>query len=152
VQRCLLAGRCCSAGQECSLFPAETICAPCLARNPAAPTTTTPPPPPKHTHTHARSHARSPIHCPKVMDELVYRTARGMCAEGTPFRGVLFAGLMIKDGRVGRGARCGGMGKARLAAASAVLRPACCLCQPCCLSKVGCPIAGGAGRACLSAR
>jgi phosphoribosylamine--glycine ligase len=33
------------------------------------------------------------------MDELVYRTARGMCAEGTPFRGVLFAGLMIEGGR-----------------------------------------------------
>lgn len=37
------------------------------------------------------------------MDELVYPTARGMCAEGTPFRGVLFAGLMIENGRVSRG-------------------------------------------------
>lgn len=32
----------------------------------------------------------------------MYPTARGMAAEGTPFRGVLFAGLMIKDGRVRR--------------------------------------------------
>jgi hypothetical protein len=30
----------------------------------------------------------------------VIPTARGMCAEGTPFRGVIFAGLMIKDGQV----------------------------------------------------
>jgi phosphoribosylamine--glycine ligase len=35
------------------------------------------------------------------MEELVYRTARGMAAEGTPFTGTLFAGLMIKDGKVG---------------------------------------------------
>jgi phosphoribosylamine--glycine ligase len=34
------------------------------------------------------------------MEELVYRTARGMAAEGTPFTGTLFAGLMIKDGKV----------------------------------------------------
>ncbi len=34
------------------------------------------------------------------MEELVYRTARGMAAEGTPFVGTLFAGLMIKDGKV----------------------------------------------------
>lgn len=27
-------------------------------------------------------------------------TARGMVAEGRPYRGVLFAGLMIKDGEV----------------------------------------------------
>ncbi len=37
----------------------------------------------------------------QVMDEIVYRTARGMAAEGAPFRGTLFAGLMIKDGKVG---------------------------------------------------
>ena len=37
------------------------------------------------------------------MDELVYRTARGMAAEGMPYRGTLFAGLMIKDGRVRAG-------------------------------------------------
>ena len=35
------------------------------------------------------------------MDEIIYRTARGMAAEGAPFRGTLFAGLMIKDGKVG---------------------------------------------------
>eukprot|EP00200_Dunaliella_tertiolecta_P004333 CAMPEP_0202353260 /NCGR_PEP_ID=MMETSP1126-20121109/9099_1 /ASSEMBLY_ACC=CAM_ASM_000457 /TAXON_ID=3047 /ORGANISM="Dunaliella tertiolecta, Strain CCMP1320" /LENGTH=470 /DNA_ID=CAMNT_0048945587 /DNA_START=40 /DNA_END=1452 /DNA_ORIENTATION=+ len=35
----------------------------------------------------------------QVMDEIVYRTARGMAAEGHPFKGTLFAGLMIKDGR-----------------------------------------------------
>lgn len=39
------------------------------------------------------------------MEQLIYPTARGMCAEGTPFRGVIFAGLMIKDGQVG-GAAC----------------------------------------------
>jgi phosphoribosylamine-glycine ligase len=35
----------------------------------------------------------------QVMDEIVYRTAHGIAAEGMPFRGTLFAGLMIKDGR-----------------------------------------------------
>ncbi|GFR51157.1 hypothetical protein Agub_g13513, partial [Astrephomene gubernaculifera] len=35
----------------------------------------------------------------QVMDEIIYRTARGMAAEGAPFRGTLFAGLMIKDGK-----------------------------------------------------
>ncbi len=35
------------------------------------------------------------------MDEIIYRTAHGMVAEGAPFRGTLFAGLMIKDGKVG---------------------------------------------------
>lgn len=44
------------------------------------------------------------------MEELVYPTARGMAAEGTPFRGVLFAGLMIKDGRVRRRAAAGAGG------------------------------------------
>ena len=35
----------------------------------------------------------------QVMSEIVMPTVRGMAAEGTPFRGVLFAGLMIgKDG------------------------------------------------------
>lgn len=38
--------------------------------------------------------------CLQVMDEIVYRTAHGMAAEGMPFRGTLFAGLMIKDGKV----------------------------------------------------
>eukprot|EP00208_Stichococcus_sp_RCC1054_P007238 CAMPEP_0206143182 /NCGR_PEP_ID=MMETSP1473-20131121/19571_1 /ASSEMBLY_ACC=CAM_ASM_001109 /TAXON_ID=1461547 /ORGANISM="Stichococcus sp, Strain RCC1054" /LENGTH=481 /DNA_ID=CAMNT_0053538475 /DNA_START=268 /DNA_END=1714 /DNA_ORIENTATION=- len=35
----------------------------------------------------------------QVMDTIVRRTARAMVAEGAPFRGVLFAGLMIKDGK-----------------------------------------------------
>lgn len=33
------------------------------------------------------------------MEEIVLRTAQAMVSEGCPFRGVLFAGLMIKDGR-----------------------------------------------------
>lgn len=33
------------------------------------------------------------------MQEIVQRTAGAMVAEGTPFQGVLFAGLMIKDGK-----------------------------------------------------
>lgn len=41
------------------------------------------------------------------MRDLVIPTARGMCAEGTPFRGVLFAGLMIKEGRVRLGCPVG---------------------------------------------
>ena len=53
------------------------------------------------------SYSPAPVLTPEIerqaMEELVYPTARGMCAEGTPFRGVLFAGLMIKDGKVGRG-------------------------------------------------
>lgn len=40
---------------------------------------------------------------PQVMDEIVQRTASAMVAEGCPYRGVLFAGLMIKHGKV-RGA------------------------------------------------
>lgn len=35
----------------------------------------------------------------QIMEEIVLPTARGMAAEGCPFRGVLFAGLMIKNGR-----------------------------------------------------
>lgn len=35
-----------------------------------------------------------------VMKSIVQATASAMVAEGTPFRGVLFAGLMIKDGKV----------------------------------------------------
>ena len=42
-----------------------------------------------------------------VMRDIVYPTARGMCAEGTPFRGVIFAGLMIKEGQVRRAIRPG---------------------------------------------
>lgn len=37
----------------------------------------------------------------QVMGEIVYPTAHAMVAEGMPFRGVLFAGLMIKNGKVG---------------------------------------------------
>ncbi len=40
-----------------------------------------------------------------VMEQIVLPTAKGMVAEGRPYRGVLFAGLMIKDGKV----RCGGV-------------------------------------------
>lgn len=35
----------------------------------------------------------------QVMDEIVLPTARAMVSEGCPFRGVLFAGLMIKNGK-----------------------------------------------------
>lgn len=37
--------------------------------------------------------------CLQVIDEIVQRTADAMVAEGAPFQGVLFAGLMIKDGK-----------------------------------------------------
>jgi phosphoribosylamine-glycine ligase len=43
------------------------------------------------------SHPSTPVS--QTMDELVYRTAHAMAAEGMPFRGTLFAGLMIKDGK-----------------------------------------------------
>jgi hypothetical protein len=36
------------------------------------------------------------------MDEIVFATAKAMVSEGIPFRGVLFAGLMIKNGKVSR--------------------------------------------------
>ena len=36
----------------------------------------------------------------QVMEEIVQRTASAMVDRGTPFSGVLFAGLMIKDGKV----------------------------------------------------
>jgi len=36
----------------------------------------------------------------QAMDEIMCRTARAMVAEGAPFKGTLFAGLMIKDGKV----------------------------------------------------
>jgi phosphoribosylamine--glycine ligase len=35
----------------------------------------------------------------RTMDEIVWPTVRGMAARGTPYRGVLFAGLMIGAGR-----------------------------------------------------
>lgn len=36
----------------------------------------------------------------KVMEQVVKPTIDGMAAEGYPFKGVLFAGLMIKDGQI----------------------------------------------------
>lgn len=49
------------------------------------------------------SYSPAPVLTPEIerqaMEQLIYPTARGMCAEGTPFRGVLFAGLMIKNGQ-----------------------------------------------------
>ena len=36
----------------------------------------------------------------QVMEEIVQRTADAMVQQGTPFSGILFAGLMIKDGKV----------------------------------------------------
>jgi phosphoribosylamine--glycine ligase len=35
----------------------------------------------------------------RVMSEIIQPTVRGMAARGTPYRGVLYAGLMIVDGR-----------------------------------------------------
>lgn len=37
--------------------------------------------------------------CAQVMQEIILPTARAMKARGTPFKGVLYAGLMIKDGQ-----------------------------------------------------
>jgi phosphoribosylamine--glycine ligase len=36
--------------------------------------------------------------CAKVMDEIIMPTVRAMQARGTPFKGVLYGGLMLKDG------------------------------------------------------
>jgi phosphoribosylamine--glycine ligase len=36
--------------------------------------------------------------CTRVMDEIVLPTVRAMSARGTPFKGVLYAGLIVKDG------------------------------------------------------
>jgi phosphoribosylamine---glycine ligase len=36
--------------------------------------------------------------CAQVMDEIIWPTVRAMKARGTPFKGVLYAGLMIADG------------------------------------------------------
>jgi hypothetical protein len=50
------------------------------------------------------SYSPAPVLTPEIeaqtMRDIVIPTARAMCAEGVPFRGVLFAGLMIKDGQV----------------------------------------------------
>jgi phosphoribosylamine---glycine ligase len=40
----------------------------------------------------------TPELCARVMDEIVLPTVRAMKARGTPFKGVLYAGLMIQDG------------------------------------------------------
>ncbi|MGZ5917589.1 MAG: phosphoribosylamine--glycine ligase, partial [Methyloceanibacter sp.] len=40
----------------------------------------------------------TPTLCARVMHEIVLPTVRAMSARGTPFKGVLYAGLMIKDG------------------------------------------------------
>jgi phosphoribosylamine--glycine ligase len=40
----------------------------------------------------------TPKLCARVMDEIVLPTVRAMKARGTPFKGVLYAGLMIEDG------------------------------------------------------
>jgi phosphoribosylamine--glycine ligase len=40
----------------------------------------------------------TPEMCRRVMDEIVLPTVRALAAAGTPYRGVLYAGLMIKDG------------------------------------------------------
>ncbi|HML90977.1 phosphoribosylamine--glycine ligase [Methyloceanibacter sp.] len=40
----------------------------------------------------------TPDLCARVMDEIVLPTVKAMKARGTPFKGVLYAGLMIRDG------------------------------------------------------
>jgi len=40
----------------------------------------------------------TPALCAQVMEKIVLPTVRAMKARGTPFKGVLYAGLMIKDG------------------------------------------------------
>lgn len=42
----------------------------------------------------------------QVMQEIVQRTADALVAEGCPYRGVLFAGLMIKGGKVRHSRTC----------------------------------------------
>jgi phosphoribosylamine--glycine ligase len=40
----------------------------------------------------------TPALCARVMDEIILPTVRAMQKRGTPFKGVLYAGLMIQDG------------------------------------------------------
>ena len=40
----------------------------------------------------------TPALCARVMEEIVIPTVRAMSARGTPFKGVLYAGLMMKEG------------------------------------------------------
>ena len=42
----------------------------------------------------------------QIMETIVQPTAQGMAAEGRPFSGVLFCGVMIRDGKVGPGNCC----------------------------------------------
>jgi phosphoribosylamine--glycine ligase len=48
------------------------------------------------------AYSPAPVVTPEIasraMDEIVWPTVRGMAARGTPFKGVLYAGLMITDG------------------------------------------------------
>lgn len=36
----------------------------------------------------------------RVLDEVIYATAKALVDEGCPYKGVIFAGLMIQDGNV----------------------------------------------------
>ena len=57
-----------------------------------------------HEHSSFQSGAAIPACAAlQVMEEIVQRTASAMVDRGTPFSGVLFAGLMIKDGKVRSG-------------------------------------------------
>lgn len=50
------------------------------------------------------SYSPAPVLTPQLVDQamqtIMYPTARGMCSEGRPFRGVLFAGFMIEGSQV----------------------------------------------------
>ena len=50
------------------------------------------------------AYSPAPVVTPAIhelaMHEVIRRTVDGMAAEGRPYRGVLYAGLMVKDGRV----------------------------------------------------
>ena len=50
------------------------------------------------------AYSPAPVVTPEVheiaMNEVIRRTVDGMAAEGRPYRGVLYAGLMVKDGKV----------------------------------------------------
>lgn len=50
------------------------------------------------------AYSPAPVVTPAVhetaMEEVILRTVRGMAAEGRPYRGVLYAGLMVREGKV----------------------------------------------------